>query len=258
MSIIKQKSFLIYGNILSFILTIVMNSLANILPLNGKTTAELSDSFPNLFVPAGYVFSIWGLIYILLAIFTIFQAVPKYSDEYIIKRVSILFIISNLANSAWIIFWHYERLFESLIVMLILLASLILIYIRLEIGLDTVSRKLKITSQIPFSVYLGWITVATVANITALLVSINWDGLGINEVTWTALVITVATIIALILTFTRGDYAYALVPVWAFIGIAVKQFNRQNDVVIIALLATGVIIAGMLVRLALDVKRKSN
>jgi hypothetical protein len=252
MSITKQKHILIYGNLLSFILTIVVNSLANIIPLNGKTTGELSDSFPNLFVPAGYVFSIWGLIYILLAIFTISQALPKYRDEGIIEKISYLFIISNLANSSWIVFWHFEIVFASLLVMLILLISLILVYSRLEIGKNSVSRNEKLFSHIPFSVYLGWITVATVANVTALLVFINWDGFGISEVVWTAIVISVATLITLILIFTRRDYAYALVPVWAFIGIALKQLNIQSDVVFISLVAVGILIIGMLARLALD------
>ncbi|MFX1284821.1 MAG: tryptophan-rich sensory protein [Promethearchaeota archaeon] len=252
MSLTKQKQFLIYGNILSFLLTIVMNSLANILPLNGKTTAELSDSFPNLFVPAGYVFSIWGLIYILLAIFTVSQALPKYREEDVIEKISYFFIISNLANSSWIVFWHFEIIIASLLVMLILLVSLILIYTRLEIGKKPVSEKIKITSHIPFSVYLGWITVATVANVTALLVSINWDGFGISEVIWTAVVISVATIIALVIVFTRKDYAYVLVPVWAFIGIAVKQLNTQNDVVIISVIAAVILVITLLVRLSLD------
>ncbi len=252
MSITKQKQLLIFGNILSFILTIVINSLANILPLNGKTTGEISDSFPNLFVPAGYVFSIWGLIYILLTIFTVSQALPKYREGNVVEKISYFFIISNLANSTWIVFWHFEIVIASLLVMLILLASLILIYTRLEVGKRPVSRKVKITSHIPFSVYLGWITVATVANITALLVSINWDGFGISEAIWTAIVISVATLITLVLIFTRRDYAYALVPVWAFIGIALKQFNNQSDVVFISLIAAGILIIGMLARVAMD------
>ncbi|MHA2291171.1 MAG: tryptophan-rich sensory protein [Candidatus Hodarchaeales archaeon] len=258
MALTKQKQILIYGNVLSFLLTIVMNSLANILPLNGKTTGELSDSFPNLFVPAGYVFSIWGLIYILLVIFTVSQALPKYREEDLVEKISYFFIISNLANSAWIVFWHYEIVIASLMLMLILLVSLILIYTRLEIGKKPVSQKIKISYHTPFSVYLGWITVATVANVTALLVSINWDGFGISEVIWTAVVIGVATFIALVLIFTRRDYAYALVPVWAFIGIAVKQFNTQNDVVIISLIAAGILIIALLARITLDSIKKEN
>lgn len=258
MSVTKQNQVLIYINILSFILTIVMNSLANILPLNGKTTGELSDSFPNLFVPAGYVFSIWGLIYVLLAIFTVSQVLPKYREEDVVIKISYLFIISNLANSTWILFWHFEIVIASLLAMAVLLVSLILIYTRLEIGKKPETRKVKITSHIPFSVYLGWITVASVANISALLVSINWDGFGISEVIWTAVVISVATLIALVLIFTRKDYPYALVPVWAFIGIAVKQFNSQNDVVVISLIAAGILIIVLITRLTLDLIRKEN
>ena len=254
----KNNKILIYGNILSFLLTIVMNSLANILPINGKTTAELSDSFPNLFVPAGYVFSIWGVIYVLLAIFTVSQAFSKYRNDEVLAKIGNFFIISNLANSAWIVFWHYENVFNSLLLMFVLLASLIMIYVRLDIGKEPVDRTVRITSHIPFSVYLGWITVATVANVTALLVSINWNGFGISEVVWTAIVISVATFIALVLTFTRRDYAYTLVPVWAFIGIAVKQFENQNDVLTVAFIAVCILIIGMVARFALDYKARAS
>jgi hypothetical protein len=198
------------------------------------------------------------LIYILLAIFTVSQALSKYREDDIVEKISYFFILSNLANSAWIVFWHYEIVIASLIAMLILLVSLILIYTRLEIGKKPVRQKVKISSHIPFSVYLGWITVATVANITALLVSINWDGFGFSEVIWTAVVISVATLIALVLIFTRRDYAYAFVPVWAFIGIAVKQFNAQNDVVIVSLIAAGILIIALFARLTLDLYKKEN
>jgi hypothetical protein len=212
-----------------------MNGLANALPINGKTTGELSDLYPNLFVPAGYVFSIWGVIYILLIVFAVFQYLPDYRDKGYLEEISIFFIISNLANLLWIVLWHYEVVLLSLLVMLIILVSLVLIYVRLNIGKKEIPLKEKIAFHVPFSVYLGWITVATVANVTASLVSINWDGLGILPEIWTVVVLVVATIIASIIVITREDYAYGLVPVWAFVGIFVKQLNNNQLVRLVAL-----------------------
>ena len=234
--IIENQQLLIYGNILSLILTIIMNGLANALPINGKTTAELSDSYPNLFVPAGYVFSIWGVIYLLLIVFAVFQYLPDYRNKGYLEEISIFFIISNLANSLWIVLWHYELVLLSLFAMLIILGSLVLIYVRLDVGKDEVPLKERFVFHVPFSVYLGWITVATVANVTALLVSINWDGLGILPEVWTVIVLVVANVIASIIVVTRGDYAYGLVPVWAFVGIFVKQLSNNQLVSLVALL----------------------
>jgi len=227
---ITKKELLIIGNIIGLALTLFVNFLANALPINGKTTAELSDSYPNLFVHAGYVFAIWGAIYILLSIFVVFQALPKNRNDEFHNQISGLFIISSLTNSLWIFLWHYEQVLFSLITMLVLLASLIIIYWRLEIGLNPVPLNLKLAVHTPFSIYLGWITVATVANVTAFLVSINWDGFGISEAIWTWIVLSVATIIAVIIILQRKDITYTLVPIWAFVGIFIKQIENVMEV----------------------------
>lgn len=242
MVIITKKEIIIIGNIIGLVLTLFVNFLANALPLNGKTTAELSDSYPNLFVPAGYVFAIWGVIYLLLIIFVIFQALPKQRDDVFHEQISIFFIISSLANSVWIFFWHYEQVLFSLVTMLVLLTSLILLYWRLEVGLNSIPLNTKLAVHTPFSVYLGWITVATVANVTAYLVSINWDGLGISETIWTLIVLSVATIIAIIVILQRKDVAYTLVSVWAFIGIFSKQIGNVNEVSFFAALCALILI----------------
>lgn len=233
-NISKNKKTLIIGNILGFILTVVMNFLAIGLPLNGKTTQELSDQYPNLFVPAGYVFAIWSVIYTLLLIFTIYQILPRNRESPIFEEISWWFVFSSLANSIWIVFWHYEQVLLSLLIMFALLISLIIIYIHLDIGRKSVSRDVKLAVHVPFSVYLGWITVATVANITAFLVSVNWDGFGIDEGIWTAIVLLVATLITIIILIQRKDVAYGLVPVWAFFGIFTKQLESRSDVSLVA------------------------
>jgi hypothetical protein len=169
-------------NLLGFLGTVVVNGLANALPLNNKTTGELSDLYPNLFVPAGLTFAIWGLIYVLLAIFVIYQLIPSVRRDAqkvdFVQRIGLLFFISSIANIGWIFAWHYEIVPLSLVLMLILLGYLIAIYLRLNIGKSEATKSEKYLVHLPFSVYLGWITIATIANVTALLVDINWNTWG--------------------------------------------------------------------------------
>jgi hypothetical protein len=222
-----KKRLLQIGNILAVIITILINTLAVILPLNGKTTQELSDNLSNLFVPAGITFSIWSIIYILWIVFAIYQARDLFKKEEIempfLKQISVLFIVSSIANSAWIFLWHYEYVSLSLLMMIILLLSLLAIYVRLNIGRSIVSMAEKLCVHVPFSVYLGWITVATIANVTAFLVSVNWDGFGISPLNWTIIIIAVGTLLTLLMLALRKDIAFSLVVLWAFLGIWIKQ-----------------------------------
>jgi hypothetical protein len=222
---LKERSLLQIANILGLIGMIAVNILANALPLGGKTTGELSDAYPNLFVPAGYVFSIWGVIYLLLIAFTVYQASPSRKNEEFIQKIGYLFVLSSAFNIVWIFLWHYENVLLSLFAMFALLLSLIVIYLQLDIGRGTPTREERLRVHLPFSVYLGWITVAPIANVVAVLVSIGWNGFGISEVTWTILVIAVAIALTIINTMTRGDSAYALVIIWALGGIIVKQID---------------------------------
>ena len=144
------------------------------------------------------------------------------AKEFLFK-IGYLFAISCAFNITWIFLWHYEYVIPSLLVMFALLLSLILIYLRLDIGRSSPALKERLWVHLPFSVYLGWITVAPIANVVAALVSINWNGLGLSEVIWTVIVIGVAVALTVINTLTRGDVGYALVIVWAFGGIIVKQ-----------------------------------
>ncbi|MBN1138637.1 MAG: tryptophan-rich sensory protein [Anaerolineae bacterium] len=227
-------------NVLATLLTLVVNGLANALPLNGKTTGEVSDSIGNYFVPAGYVFSIWGLIYLALIAFTIYQALPAQRDNPLLKRVGYLYALSCLANSAWIFFWHYEQFAWTLVVMVVLLLSLIAIYLRVGIGRRRVSNVDKWFVQVPFSIYLGWITVATVANVTALLVNLQWNGWGLDPRAWAVIMVIAAAAIASAVSVTRGDIGYVLVIVWAFIGIVVRQSAALPVAIAAGLMAAAV------------------
>jgi len=240
--------------------TLIVNYLSNALPLNGKTAGQLSDEIPNLFVPAGLTFAIWGIIYILLIMFAAYQARDLFKKEKIetpfIKKTSYYFFLAGLANMSWIFAWHYQQVLLSVLIMLVLFGSLIKIYLNLEIGKEIVSRKERIFIQVPISVYLGWITVATIANVTAFLVTINWNGLGISEVIWTMIVIIVALIITLLMIITRKDVAYSLVVVWALLGIYIKRtdisYGIQNDIALTAAVSVILIILAIIIEVGMD------
>lgn len=210
-------------NLVAVIATVVVNGLANALPINGQGTGEISDSFQVYFVPAGYVFSIWGLIYLALIGFAFFQALPGQRENPRLRRIGTLFAASSVANIAWIFLWHYERFELTLVAMVTILLTLIAIYLRLNIGRGTVPAAERWLVHIPFSIYLGWITVATVANVTSLLDYLNWGAWGIAPELWGVIMLIAAGAIASAVSFTRGDVAYMLVIVWAFAGIGVKQ-----------------------------------
>lgn len=209
--------------IVSIFATIIVNSLANALPINGLNTGEISDRFRVYFVPAGYVFSIWGLIYLGLIAFAIFQALPSQRDNPRLRATGWWVVIGGLANIAWILLWHYEIFPLTILVMLVLLASLIIVYLRLGIGRSKVSKSETWLVRVPFSIYLGWITVATVANATSLLDYLEWTAFGIAAETWMIIILATVLVISALVSFTRRDVAYTLVILWALAGIGVKH-----------------------------------
>ncbi len=210
-------------NVVAMIIALSVNGLANALPLNGKNTGVISDQFKVFFVPAGYVFAIWFVIYVGWLAFAIYQVLPSQQDNARLQRIGWLFGLASLANTAWLFAWHYELFPLSALVMLTLLGLLIAIYLRLDIGRARVSLLERWTVDLPFSIYLGWISVATIANITDVLYYWRWDGLGIAPEVWAVIMLAVATVLAFAIALTRADVAYLLVFVWSFVGIAFKQ-----------------------------------
>jgi len=232
----KNTNVLKWVNVGATVAMIVVNALANALPLNGLNTGEISDRFEVYFVPAGYVFSIWGLIYLALLAFTIYQLTPHSAHTR--ERIGYWYALSAVANVAWIFLWHYEVFPLTLIAMLVLLGSLIAIYLRLGIGKRRPAASERWPVHFPFSLYLGWITVATVANVTSLLDYLNWGGWGIAPEAWAVIMLIVAAGVALAVSFTRGDIAYIAVIVWAYIGIAVKHGSTPVVAIPATVLAT--------------------
>lgn len=210
-------------NALALVATLVVNGLASGLPLNGQTTGQISDRFDVYFVPAGYVFSIWGLIYAALIAFVVYSLLPAHRSSPAVARVSVAFIVSCIANIAWIFCWHYELFELALLFMLVMLATLVTIYLRLGIGRAEVGTADRWCVHAPFSLYLGWISVATVANTTQLLDYLAWARWGLAAETWMLIILVVVVALAALVAVQRRDVIYLLVLVWALAGIGVKQ-----------------------------------
>jgi benzodiazapine receptor len=221
--LILKDTFRQIANLVTVLIALTVNILASALPLNGQNTGEISDRFQVYFVPAGYVFAIWGIIYIGWTVFTIYQFLPSQKESPRLRRLGYLFAINNLFNAAWLFTWHYNFFGLGVFVMLSLLGLLIVSYLRLNVNLSFAKGAEWWSVDLPFSIYLGWITVATVANITDWLFLISWSGFGIHAKTWAVIMILVASIVGLLMALTRKDAAYLFVLVWSFIGIAVKQ-----------------------------------
>jgi len=205
---------------------VAVNMAAVILPINGISTAQISDSYPNLFAPAGITFSIWSIIYLLLGIYVIYLFFQNKEKSKKFKEINKYFIISSLINSTWIFSWQYKYIWLSLILMISLLY--ILIKISNLIKDSSFSKNEKLITKIPFGVYFGWITIATIANVTTFLVSINWNGFGIPDYIWMILVLITGIIITSLTALKYKNIAYGLVPIWAYFGIYIKHTSTQG------------------------------
>jgi len=216
-------------NAVFFVATVAVNGLAGSTTLlGGKSSADVSDLYPTLITPAGFTFSIWGIIYTLLLVFAVYQALPRNRNQSFLQQISFLFALSGVLNIFWLFLWHYEFISFSVVLMLGLAATLIAVYLRLGVGRAGVALSERIMVHVPFSVYLGWITVASIANVAVALTAAGWDGGGIQPVDWAVLVLAVAILIAVIAVVTRKDAAYSLVIVWALFGIMSKQIENQT------------------------------
>ncbi|NCU32970.1 MAG: tryptophan-rich sensory protein [Candidatus Moranbacteria bacterium] len=210
---------------------LVVNYLANALPINGRNTGEISDAYQNLFAPAGVTFSIWGLIYLLLLGYTVYQFGFFYKDAFsrkaeLIEKMNRYFIVNVIANIAWVFAWHYDYILVSVLLMGVLLFTLIRIADMHRVEKFSLWEKLFL--QLPFSIYFGWITVATIANITVFLVSIGWDGFGMTDTFWTIFILLVGALIGVWRMTQDKNIVYILVFIWAYVGIYIKHISEQG------------------------------
>lgn len=234
--------------VVTYLVMITVNALANIIPINGRNTGEISDSYENLFAPAGLTFSIWGVIYLLLGAHVLYQLGLFHGPELdagarlagdagrgvgtassraaLLTRVGVLFSLSSIANTAWILTWHYDFILVSTILLATMLVLLILI--TRVIRRTELSTRDRLLVRLPFSVYFGWITVATIANVTVWLVSIDWDGFGFSEPAWALLILAVGAVIGTAVILSDRDIAYGLVLIWAYLGIWIKHTSPDG------------------------------
>jgi hypothetical protein len=239
-----MKKALQIANGVALIATIVINYLSNTGVFNGNTMKTISDKYQNFFTPAGYAFSIWGLIYIGLLAFVIYTVTglfKKVEDEWPVLEVGWWFVISCVANSFWVIAWLYDYIGLSVVLMTVLLFSLIKIILNTRMELDDLPLKKIAFVWWPFCLYSGWIAVALIADVAAYLTKIKWNGFGISEIAWTLIMIVIAGIINLIITWNRNMREFALVGVWALVAIAVTNWNGQKPIVYCALTVAGIL-----------------
>ncbi len=215
---------------LLFVGVIAVNALANILPINGYNTGQISAFYPNAFVPAGFTFSIWGVIYLLLLSYTIGYTYYTIKQQQFpkafafIERIHIYFLLTCVFNMAWIVAWHYLQIEISVLIMLLFLSTLIQLFLKSTTMANALTSTQKFILQTPFIVYLGWISVATIANITALLVAYKWTAFGIAPVYWSAAMILIAIILAVLMVKKFKVVEFTLVVAWALWGI----YNAQG------------------------------
>ncbi len=240
-----MKKVLQILNAAAFIATIVINYLSNSGIFNGNTMATVSDKYHNYFTPAGYAFSIWGLIYLGLIAFVIYQGrslFKKSENDWPVLEIGWWFVISCVANSFWVIAWLYDYTGISVILMIILLFSLIKIIFATRMELDDLPLKKIAFVWWPFCLYSGWITVALVADVSAWLTKINWNGFGISQSVWAITMIFIAGIINLIITWKRNMREFALVGAWALIAIAIANWNSDQLIKIIAIIVAAILL----------------
>lgn len=244
-----MKKILQISNGVAFVSTVFINYLSNTGLINNSTIGEVSDRLNSLFTPAGYAFSIWGLIYLLLFGFVIYQGRSlfiKVKNDDLILNTGWWFIISCVANSSWVFAWLYGSTGLSCVFIFVLLISLLKIVINNRLELDNVSFKTRLFLHWPFTIYSGWVTVASIANMSSYFVKNDWYGLGLSVVTWTIVMIIIAVIINLIVTWKRNMPAFALVGAWALIAIGIANKDYQNLIVYTAYSAAFILIISSL------------
>ena len=250
-----NTKFLKISTLVAFVVMIAVNYLAVALPLGGRDTGAISDNYANLFAPAGYAFSIWGLIYALLGVYVIYQL--RRDKDDLVERVNRVFIVNALLNASWIVAWHYDYIWLSVIIMIGLLLTLIRI--------ADIVRAAKLTKNerflvcLPFSIYFGWITVASIANITVFLVSLGWNGFGISDNFWTVVVLLVGALIGSLRMLRDRLVPYGLVFIWAYGAILAKHlsqsgFDGQYPNIIWTVVLCLMVFAGMIVFISIKKK----
>lgn len=214
--ILVFKAFIV----IAYVLVLVFNYLANALPLNNRTTGAISDAYPSLFTPAGFTFSIWGLIYLLVGIF-VFQVLTTSSEAYFLDypiRLQVLFLVTCLANVLWLLAWHYDKIGVSLILMIVFMVTLLVIVFY--------SKHLTDFTKMTFSVYAGWIAIALIANVTIFLVKLNLPLFQDHAIFWYIAIMIIGVIIGFMVMILTKNLVFVAVFIWAYFGIYMKHLQQ--------------------------------
>ena len=239
-----MKKTLQIANIIAFVATVFINYLSNTGAINGTTIGDVSDSMKNLFTPAGYAFSIWGLIYVMLLGFVIYQSrslFTKVRDDVFVLQTGWWFVLSCFANMMWILFWLYGFIEFSILAIFVLLFSLLKIVMKNRMELWDAPISVIAFLWWPFVFYSGWVTVASITNVSAYLTSIEWNGLGISETTWVITMIIIAGIINFTVIWNRNMREFALVGAWALVAIAVSDWDINRNVSYVAIAVAAIL-----------------
>lgn len=234
-------------NLLSVILMITVSYYSQAIRLNNNTIGGVSEHYENLFTPAGYAFSIWGLIYLALLVYCFFQLNRVFvseKDAGFVKKTGPWFIIANVSNAAWVVAWLFEDTLLSVILMFIILASLLKIIFNTNMERWDAPPKIIAFTWWPICFYAGWITVAAIANVSAHLTSIGWRRWSFSEQQWTILLLVFTVIINLLITYRRNMREFALIGAWALVAIYVRHINENNSLIAYTALAGGIVVLG--------------
>ncbi|AJE51204.1 tryptophan-rich sensory protein [Paenibacillus polymyxa] len=215
-----------WWNIIAFIAVVLVNILASTLPIGGRSTAAVSNMYPTLITPAGYAFSIWSVIYVLLACFAVYQATSTGQAKTSVQSIGIFFILSCLFNIIWIFLWQYVYVELCVIVIILYLLSLFVVYTRTRTPQPTRGEMWFV--KLPFSLNLGWVSVATLINIAVALEKNEWSGWGLSDTIWAIIILLIGAALAILVSFPYRDSIYPLVFVWAYVAIAIEHPNNEN------------------------------
>lgn len=263
----KRARALAILNVISFLIHLGTSYLVQVKMINEKDVGEISDSYPSLFTPAGFTFAIWGIIYTCLGIFCVYHIVMAYKRNWDadankdLDAIGILFILNNFATAAWLIAWTQEELLLSVVLIFIQLVCLLFIHLRLHIHNRFRSPGGKLATEFPQSIYLGWISLASIANTSSYLASTGWDGFGISAVNWTVTMIIIAIILGIFMVMVRRTIAYGLVIIWGLYGILsrLSSLEDRSYATIVNIAWAGIILVGIscLVQITRSITRRS-
>ncbi|WAL61879.1 tryptophan-rich sensory protein [Thermocoleostomius sinensis] len=242
-----------WGTLAAILGTFAVNAWSNLFPINNLNIGEIANTlFRGVqIIPANYAFSIWGVIYLGLLAYGVYQLLPNQRQNPTLRRVDYLLIISCVVQAFWVVAFLLRQFWASTLMMVGILLPLIGIYLQLGIGRRRISRQEKWFAHVPFSIYLGWISVATIVNVAVSLYNNNWDGWGLPPQSWTVIMMVIASVLAALVALKRRDIAYPLVIVWALIGIAVRQATLPMIATVAIVLAIALIVLVVFVQFKL-------